>query len=131
MQWLADLIIEKIGIPPTFIDRGDPAVEDFVFGDFTLDDGWHELDLSGIVPAGATAVLLFTHARADATAKVFRWRKHGNVNAIASPALRTVVANLYHYCNNVVAVDADRKIDYMGTFATFDDLRTAILGWWL
>ena len=41
-----------------FVRRGDPATPDFELGDLTTDGSPHTLDLSSIIPVGATSVLL-------------------------------------------------------------------------
>lgn len=112
MQWLIDLVIETIGVPPCYIDRGDPVNEDFTAAQLIDDGAWHELDLSGIVPAKAQAVhliLVFVNA---AISKLVTLRKAGNVRVRNISVLYTYIAGVPTYHTTFVAVDADRKIEY-------------------
>ncbi|GAI35317.1 unnamed protein product, partial [marine sediment metagenome] len=49
MQWLIDLIIETIGVPPCYIDRGSFFGPDFTQVSLPARAVWTELDLSGII----------------------------------------------------------------------------------
>jgi len=134
MQWLIDLIAERviatIGIPPTYIDRGDPAVLDL--DTFTCDGSWHELDLSAIIPAGAKAVLLRLTIRDDAVGSYLRFRKTGSANAINRSIIRTQVSMVYKNADMVVALDDNRKIEYSSAAGTtFVSSDLAVGGWWL
>jgi len=131
MQWLVDLIIEAIGIPPTFIDRGDPAAWDYAAGDFTKDGNWHELDVSAIVPAGATAVLLKYEFQGVAVDTTFEFRKDGNANAYNTAKIRAVIAGVVHYCDCVCPISTDRKLEYRQTGNPIININVVIKGWWL
>jgi len=130
MQWLIDLIIEAIGIPPCYIDRGDPAAADFTIADFNITNAWTMLDLSAIVPEGATAVNCSFTIKATSVNRKFRLRRHGNVNDIAMGKVRTQVANVLIGDNCTVAVDADRKVDYWRELIGINFCNMNILGWW-
>lgn len=131
MQWLIDLIISRIGIPPVFIDRGDPAEIDFGIDDFTRDGVWHELDLSTIVPAGATAVLISVWLKNTETDKFFMLRKHGNTETWSSSVIATQVSNVYFGCDFVCVIDADRKADYLVSINGWTEIYFTVKGWWL
>ena len=131
MQWLVDLIIEAIGIPPTFIDRGDPAAKDFETGDFTADDNWHDLDLSGIVPEDATAIAATVLLFNIAVNKDVFFRKNGNVKTFNVSRFTTQVASVLISGDIIVAVDADRKIEYMLETGGWMTIHLTVKGWWL
>lgn len=135
MKWLIDLIAEKviatIGIPPVFIDRGDPAAKDFVIGDLTTDDSLHTLDLSGIVPAGAKAVLLEVLITGEFLGKRILFRKKGNTNLHNVMLIRTQGAHVIIEMMGVVAVDAERKIEYKAHNIVWDAIDIVVCGWWL
>lgn len=130
MQWLIDLVIEAIGIPPTFIDRGDPAAPDFDATDLTKDAAWHELDLSAIVPEGATAVTLAILTHAAAVQNQLYFRRAGNTDAVNIAAVTTVIVGLLQTNDFVVAVDEDRKIEYSLTALNWNIIFITVKGWW-
>lgn len=115
-----------------FVPRGaDSAANDYGVGDFTTDGTWRDLDLSAIVPAGAIAVYLKMVLKDDAASSVMSFRENGNANAIESIAAGTQVANVNIYLNGIVACDANRVIEYMGTNTTFSTINVYVMGWWV
>lgn len=131
MQWLIDMVIEAIGVPPTFIDRGDPITVDFDKADFTLDDAWHELDLSGIVPEGATGIAFTVTVFNTAVGKFVRFRRAGNIREKNITEIGTQVANLFYGNDGVVSVNTDRKIEYKMSGAGWIVINMTVKGWWL
>lgn len=131
MQWLIDLIIEAIGVPPCYIDRGDPVNADFATEDFTLDDAWHELDLSSLIPAGATAVALTGLFINEQVQRLAMFRLHGNSNAANVARIYTQSASLTICSDFVVALDPDRKIDYLFEGFFWSTISLTVKGWWL
>lgn len=115
----------------SFVDRGDPAALDFTKGDLLQDNAWHDLDLSAIVPAGAKAVLIALSIASAYVNKDVKFRKNGVAPTPAISNSRTQVANIYYYTDNVVAVDADRKIEYLTTVPPWIAINIVIKGWWL
>lgn len=131
MQWLIDLIIETIGIPPVYIHRGDPAVQDYDHNDFTYDNVWHALDLSAVVPDGAKAVLFHVSAK-DAQVQNFgQFERNGGINHTNFSQIIIQVADLTIAYDIVVACDEDRKIQYRFPGVPFDLFDLVIRGWWL
>ena len=100
--------------------------------DFTWDGAWHVngLDLSGIVPAEAKAVVLAVMALDDAASTAFNVRPNATdiMNLIDH---RTQVANVWtpliHY---TLPIDADRLMDYFGA-AGMGSLFFAVVGWYI
>lgn len=135
MQWLIDIlaakVIAEIGIPPCYIDRGSYAEEDFALGDLTADGNWYELDLSAIVPAGTTAVVIRIKAHNTFAARFIRFRPHSTTSNLYTCEFRTQVAGLRNNANPVIGVDADRKIDYMFQGADWLSFDLVVRGWWL
>ena len=131
MQWLIDLIIETIGIPPVFIHRGDPADYDFKLVDLTTDNAWHELDLSGIVPEGASAVHLEVGLSSNTVSSFIRFRHTSQTQLFNSSMSKTQVAAVSTYHNVIQALDADRKIDYFASAIGWLYIRITVRGWWL
>ena len=129
MQWLIDLVIEAIGIPPVYIDRGDPAADDFVKADFIADGNWYEEDLSAIVPEGAKAVVLRVDLRSDAVGKWIQMRKPGNVNTKNVSMARTQIANLYITNDMICSISEDRKIEWRIQAALWINVEIVVKGW--
>jgi len=135
MQWLIKLIAEKviaeIGIPPCFIDRGDPTIWDYTKAHFTTDGAWHEFDLSAIVPAGAVAVLFLLRIQDDATDSYYCFRRNGNTRTYNCSRGGTWVANVFGYADHVCPLSSDRKIDYLFKNVVFTNIDFVVKGWWL
>jgi len=115
-------------------DRGDPDEFDWEETGskavLNTDANWHDLDLSGIVPAGATFVLLRIRVVDDAVSSVFNVKKKGNANALTGGSIRTQVVDIPVEFDIPVAVDADRKIEYLATNTAFTFIRITVKGWW-
>lgn len=111
-------------------DRGDPASVDFQVGDLVTDGTWRDLDLSSIVPVGATAVSLKVALQDDAVNSAVLFRKNGNSNIFTSPAIDTQVANVTIRSNLIVSCDTNRIIEYNASNLTFTTINITVLGWW-
>lgn len=112
-----------------YVSRGDPAAVDKATGDFTKDGDFHDLDLSAIVPAGATAIQVRVSSKVTTTGKAFVLRKKGLVNAIAMSSLWSVVINLEQSMTLFVACDANRVIEYRADGGTWTILDMVVVGW--
>lgn len=124
------ILSTDIGRKPCFVDRGDPADYDFDVNDFTTDGNWHDLDLSGIVPAKAKAVLLFVRIRNNVVGASIRFRRNGNVNDQSSNAVYTQVSNLSKGLDMVTPLDENRIIEYRASNVVFTDITANVRGWW-
>lgn len=131
MQWLIDLIIDAIGVPPCYVDRGDPAAYDYYVGDFTKDGAWHDLDLSAIVPAGAVSVCILIYLKSLSSGRWFRLRQKGKVNEFNICSRITPIAATAYITDGVVTLDANRVIQYKIQNTTWNNIRLCIKGWWL
>lgn len=129
MLWLFEAFLEYVRIKGMFVDRGDPAAADYVLGDFTRDNTWYELDLSGIVPANAKAVSVTLLMASPILGKQAFFRKHGNANARNVSVAYTQVNNVRVGHDLVIPVDTDRKIDYLFQ-AGFNFINFTVKGWW-
>lgn len=112
MQWLIKLIIEAIGIPPVYIDRGDQVDFDFTLGDLQQGVGWHDLDLSAIVPVGAKGVLMNVEIKNALVDSALKIRKKGNASHNCASWLFTQVANQLITADMTFAVDENRFAEY-------------------
>lgn len=131
MQWLVDLIIAAIGIPPCYVSRGDYTTFDYNQFDLDDDGNWHELDLSGIIPAGATAVKLHCKLRGDTIEGKLRLRPGGYVAGEVRCTLRIQVVNITVGAFITVGLSTDRKIEFEYTGADFGPRTITVQGWWL
>lgn len=115
----------------SFVDRGDNANWDFTTLDFTTDFAWHELDLSGIVPEGASAVLLRVVGQAAAVSALFLIQTAGNVNNRNLFEIGTQVAGVFFASEAIIPLTADRKIEYLATNVAWALMGINVNGWWL
>jgi len=115
----------------SFIDRGDPTVTDFLTGAFLMDGAPHDLDLSGIVPAGAKAVLLTLRVRDSTIGVSVRLRKNGNVNEINVMHIINQIANLSIVADGIVPLDENRIIEYRIPGPPLNLVELSVKGWWL
>jgi hypothetical protein len=114
-----------------YVDRGDPSSSDFEIGDLTADGSEHDMDLSSIVPVGATAVSLTVKVEDNATGSYVRFRSNGNSNTLAAFLTSTQVSGIPIYSNAIVALDADRIIEYKLLARTYTTCRITVVGWWI
>lgn len=145
-----------VGVTPhTYFTRTPDATNyDFQVGDFTIDDSWHDLDLSDIVPANAKLVLcrvairqgntVFTgnsvppdynswktssspYAQGFLPIGYFVLNKKG-ANAYSNGstvAIQTV--NIFNHHDMWVEPDASRKIQYRTSGV--DNIKLTVAGW--
>ncbi len=118
------------GLVDMYVDRGDPAAYDFAVGDFTKDGTWYDLDLSGIIPVSAKAVLLEFDIETVNREKHIRIRKYGNANVINHQDIETFNGGIHQSGSVIVAVDYNRIIKYNIDVATWTELDMVIRGWW-
>ena len=91
-----------------FVDRGNTAAVDFDAGDLTDDGTFNELDLSSIVPAGATWVLLRCQINHSVVNFGLFFRKGGATTGAGECAgIRTQDANVTNMGNLLVALDSN------------------------
>ncbi len=110
-------------------DRGDPAAFDFTEAGLTMDNAWHDLDLSAIVAdPDASFVLLRVLAQDAAPGTTLHFRKNGNANAIAIQGLVCDVASQDMEGVFLVPCDVGQVIEYRAS-AAWDSIDLAVLGW--
>lgn len=135
MQWLIDIVYEKViaalGGPPFYVYRGDPSFWDFT--DFTLvrDGAWHELDLSGIVPAGAAAVHFRFQCVSPSVGPLILFRRVGQVKDFNEDFFKCYVAGIVTTRSCTVALDSNRHIEYKIASVEIAGTGLVVRGWWL
>lgn len=134
MQWLIDIVLEWIQsqgyLTTSLINRGDPPLWDFLVGDFITDGQWHDLDLSGIIPENVKAISVLAAINATTVGLYVFFRQKGNSNLYNRGDIRTVVANLWNTGDMTLIPDANRKIQYQTSAATFTAIDLVVKGWW-
>lgn len=125
-------LFSGIGDGARFVDRGDVAAYDWGVGDFTTDGNWHDLDLSGIVPAeGAGHLVLLRVALEDnAPNSFFQLKKGGAGASVNSTTTRTQVNGVVHEMDLIVACDSSRVVQYAGSNTAFTKINLVVRGWW-
>lgn len=131
MQWLIDIIKEVIHGQLGFFNRGDAVAKDFSIGNFTADNAWHDLDLSGIIPENAKAVLCRIRLRSTAISSIARFRTKGFVGNDNQAQPGIMVADLMHWYDIIVLPDADRIVEYRMSAGFWVNIDLTIGGWWL
>ncbi len=135
MQWLIDLIaakvIAEIGATGAYVDRGDPSSFDFTLGDFTLDNAWHPLNLSAVIPVDTSLVAIQVVQRCIISAQQTVWRKAGNTNEKNVSAIIGPVANTFAFGTIFTPVNTARRCEYKIQSVSFNYITATVKGWWL
>lgn len=113
-----------------FVDRGDVDTKDFTLPDFTTNLAWHDLDLSGIIPADAKGVCVRLNLKANVTNAYIFFRKKGNVNDINMSILRTQVVNLSIDNDTVISLDENRIVEYKASNVNWVVIDFVVKNWW-
>jgi len=112
----------------TYFNRGDSDSYDFMTGDLTFDDGYHDLDLSGVLPSGVKTVHMTVSLLDNAAGSYFIMRKKGNVSEYNVSVARTQVADVWYDYEAWLPCDENRFIQYRGV-AGFTNVYLRIRGW--
>lgn len=123
-------MVETISQEGRFVNRGDPANVDWELGDFTIDYGWHELDLSSIVPAGVSSVLCTTVMFNTISGKHYAFRTKGNTNTNNESLINNQIASKVQAHDIIVHPDRDGKIEYFIDEDGWIALTLTVKGWW-
>jgi hypothetical protein len=114
---------------PRFINRGDPNTWDATQETLTVDDDWHEWDLSSIVPAGAVAVLIRITICCPNQNAAVQFRKKGNVNLLNVAQILQQVEDVYYNTDVICPVDTGRKLEYYISSVVWSAITVCIKGW--
>lgn len=114
-----------------YVNRGDPAVQDFLQTDFIIDGNWHPLDISSFIPKGAVLALIRLNHRNEEANIGMDLRTHGNVNIHNKTANHTFVIHIYNGQDALVTPDKNGVIDYMVQVGTSPSIVMSIGGWWI
>jgi len=111
-----------------YVDRGDPSIYDWSQSTLTMDNAYHDLDCSSVVPSNATAIMFKVYASDNTINTSFIMRKNGNSNAYANGRVRTQVVNQAIDTMLIIPCDSNQVVEYRATEA-FTGLQVTILGW--
>lgn len=110
-------------------DRGDPAGYDYAETDLTMDNAWHDLDLSAIVTDSDASWVLLNVVLNDANVgDNLLFRKNGNANAISAPGIIAQVANQDIIAEVLVPCDTSQVIEYKAN-AALGSVDIVVMGW--
>lgn len=123
----------ELNLSEVFIDRGDPGTNDYTHANLTGDSTWRDMDLSSIIPAGATAVLLRTTMYDESgTGMTLYFRKNGNSNTINIGGNSVQVITLTNKPEDtLVALDSNRKIEYWLSSTATDSISVNVAGYFM
>lgn len=131
MQWLIDLVIEAIGVPPCYIRNPDFPGLFIPPGDWIKDGNFHIADVSAVVDAEATAIDVAWKYKADAAAGVLYIKPVGHVGFVNTCVARTYVANLEHNEDLTIPLDSNKQFEYRFSAGLVWFTAFRIHGWWL
>lgn len=111
--------------------KADQESYDFTINDFTADYQYHDLDLSGIIPAGTVAIVLWGAFRSDAPDTEACFAKAGNSGNYLKSLLIQPVFNIGKGINCIVPVSSDLKIKYRFSNVNYSYINLIIAGWFI
>jgi len=134
IEWLIDIIKEWVGaqgfLQTGFVDRGDPAANDFTITNFIRDGAWHDLDLSGIIPENVKAVAIsFAGYNTEASKHVWMKTK-GNIKDFNKSQFFTQTAGLVFTGDMIVAPNENGIIEYQIESTGWLYINITVKGWW-
>lgn len=114
-----------------YVSRGNPSAWDFQVGVLTTNGNRQDLNLSGIVPAGATAIHMLSIFKDGDIDMYFAFYTKSVTNPFNVLLRRTLVADLDHNLDGIIACDSDRIIQYAGSNTTFTRIDILVRGWFV
>lgn len=120
-----------LGSGMTYTHAGDPSGYDFQVGNLTTNGQYQDLDLASIVTVAAVAVHLEVNIQDDEVQSSIAFRKKGLSNNYNRTLIRNQLANVTAGRCLIVALDANRKIEYSATNTEFTTINIAVLGWFI
>ncbi|KKM23496.1 hypothetical protein LCGC14_1614660, partial [marine sediment metagenome] len=102
---------------------------DFFAGDLTKDGAWHDLDLSGIIPAGTKRVMLRVQIIALATIGVMKVKTKGNAQDVNVDIASMETNGFPENTTLLVVPDADGIIEYWMSNVTYLTVIVTVAGW--
>jgi len=114
-----------------FVDRGDPDAYDFIVGNLFTDGGWHDLDLSSIIPKTSKLVILRVVAVIATADKYFEFKKKGVTNNKNTSCGYISVASIPCTLDVSVAPNNNGVIEYIFAGGTWLAVNITVAGWFI
>jgi len=111
--------------------KADQESYDFVKTDLTTDYQYHDLDLSGIIPAGTTAVLLWGAFKGNTNNVEVCLARAGYSGNYLKGLFIQQVAYIGHGFSAIIPVSPDLKIKYRISNVTYDYINLQVAGWFI
>ena len=131
MQWLIDVILKLIPPSSALVIRPQYTTEDFTLPDFNNNNAWHDLDLSGIVPDKAYAVIVNLRLLAVSAAESTRWRRKGSTTEFGAVKAGTAPLADFRWHQLIIACDSNRVIQYRNIAGGWTTMDFNVYGWFL
>ncbi len=114
-----------------FVDRGDAVGTDFSVGDLTIDDAWHDLDLSGIIPVNAKAVILRVECSSPSAGDRSKFRTKGHSREDNVSIARSQVTGINIGYDLVVVPDINGVVEYRVSTGVYTVFEIVVGGWFV
>lgn len=124
-----EIILTDLTGKSLYVDRGEVSAPDFSVSDFTTDDGYHDLDLSSIVPANAKQVHVSVWLYDNLTSMYLILLKQGRTDLNNALAHFIAVANIATVMDGFVPCDENRIITYRASNTSFTTIDFTVRGW--
>ena len=111
-----------------FFVKADQETYDFNKTDLTNDYEYHDLDLSGIIPVGTVAVLLWGVIKGDVADSELSIAKAGYSGNKLKFQLYQSVANQAEGFSTIIPVSSDRKIKYKLSYVNWEFVSFSFVG---
>lgn len=121
--------IRGITTASKWVNRGLATSADFMYGDLTVDAAWHDLDLSGIVPAGATFVEIQVVAICQVAFNRIEFREKDLTTEYATYECYVQVSMIPIAKRFWIPIDANGMIEYYVTVATWPAIAINVKAW--
>lgn len=115
-----------------FMKKPDQQSYDFTLSDFTIDDNYHDLDLSTLIPAGAKVVLLWGAYKTNTADSEARLAQYGHTGLYLKTLRHQHVVNVGQDIDCLMPVDSNRKIQYaFASGPTYVYINLQVVAWFI
>jgi len=115
----------------SFVSAGDLASESFDKNDFTQDNTWRELDVSGAVPGGTSLVLWRIKTTCGTAGYVAKIRPNGYTNEKNMLDLMVIEANKNVCETFAMVLPPDHKLEYKFSSIAWGTIDLTVVGWFV
>jgi len=119
------------GIYHMLVYRGSPTSPDWTESDLTTDNNWNSLDISSIVPANATGIILKVKINGPNAGDALAFRKYQQTGQHNIYPSKAQVAGLDFMSQGIVCVDNSQMIEYRASNVAWNSINITVCGWWV